>query len=107
MNSNKLELKTLIDGFRLSCLASRKYRNLSRKLTYHSTVFSLLHSARQLSTDLEEISKDLGLKEAEFNKKLSKIRKQLFNYRENREHPYKDDKILTSWNGLMTSRLSE
>jgi len=28
-------------------------------------------------------------------------RKKLFAHRENRIHPYKDDKILTAWNGLM------
>lgn len=28
-------------------------------------------------------------------------KKKLFDYREKRKHPFKDDKILTSWNGLM------
>ena len=30
-----------------------------------------------------------------------RIRKKLFDYREARIHPHKDDKILTDWNGLM------
>jgi uncharacterized protein YyaL (SSP411 family) len=30
-------------------------------------------------------------------------RQKLFRYREKRVHPHKDDKILTSWNGLMTA----
>jgi uncharacterized protein YyaL (SSP411 family) len=33
-------------------------------------------------------------------------RKKLFEYRKNRIHPYKDDKILTSWNGLMLAAMS-
>jgi uncharacterized protein YyaL (SSP411 family) len=33
-------------------------------------------------------------------------RKKLFAYRENRIHPYKDDKILTSWNGLMIAAMA-
>ncbi|MDP4181196.1 MAG: thioredoxin domain-containing protein [Bacillota bacterium] len=33
-------------------------------------------------------------------------RQKLFKVRENRIHPYKDDKILTSWNGLMIAALS-
>lgn len=33
-------------------------------------------------------------------------RKILFEERENRIHPYKDDKILTSWNGLMIASLA-
>jgi len=33
-------------------------------------------------------------------------RKKLFDYREKRVHPYKDDKILTSWNGLMIAAMA-
>jgi hypothetical protein len=33
-------------------------------------------------------------------------RKRLFDYREKRIHPYKDDKILTSWNGLMIAAMA-
>ncbi len=33
--------------------------------------------------------------------------KKLFHHRENRIHPFKDDKILTSWNGLMIAALSK
>ncbi|EPY2279003.1 thioredoxin domain-containing protein [Clostridium sporogenes] len=42
------------------------------------------------------------LKDVDNNKdKLEKIREKLFEYREKRIHPHKDDKILTSWNALM------
>ena len=34
------------------------------------------------------------------------IRKKLFAYRQKRIHPLKDDKILTSWNGLMIAALA-
>ncbi|AAK81471.1 hypothetical protein BJV85_000354 [Clostridium acetobutylicum] len=37
---------------------------------------------------------------------LNSCRKKLFDYREKRIHPYKDDKILTSWNGLMIAALA-
>ncbi|MHB8065041.1 MAG: thioredoxin domain-containing protein [Ruminiclostridium sp.] len=33
-------------------------------------------------------------------------RKKLFAHRENRLHPYKDDKILTAWNGLMIAAMA-
>ena len=33
-------------------------------------------------------------------------RRKLFEHRERRVHPYKDDKILTSWNGLMIAALA-
>ncbi len=32
---------------------------------------------------------------------LNVCREKLYYYREKRIHPFKDDKILTSWNGLM------
>jgi uncharacterized protein YyaL (SSP411 family) len=37
---------------------------------------------------------------------LNKCREMLFNHREKRVHPYKDDKILTAWNGLMIAALA-
>ena len=38
---------------------------------------------------------------------LEKNRKTLFEYRRNRIHPLKDDKILTDWNGLMIAALAK
>lgn len=37
---------------------------------------------------------------------IQKSRETLYRHRERRVHPYKDDKILTSWNGLMIAALS-
>ncbi len=39
--------------------------------------------------------------------KLEAIRKKLFVTREKRIHPFKDDKILTDWNGLMIAALAK
>ncbi|HCF71742.1 MAG TPA: hypothetical protein DER33_09215 [Syntrophomonas sp.] len=43
-----------------------------------------------------------------FHNKASfeKLREKLLAYREKRVHPHKDDKILTSWNGLMIAALA-
>ncbi|HEX3027729.1 MAG TPA: thioredoxin domain-containing protein, partial [Clostridia bacterium] len=49
------------------------------------------------------IENDLNVKEKEF---FGHCREKLFNYRNERIHPYKDDKILTSWNGLMIAALA-
>ncbi|MGF7059632.1 thioredoxin domain-containing protein [Brassicibacter mesophilus] len=54
-----------------------------------------------IGKDLDEIEKDVDLKA-----KLNEMRKRLFEYRKKRIHPYKDDKILASWNGLMIAALS-
>ncbi|MEY7998745.1 thioredoxin domain-containing protein [Clostridium sp. Mt-5] len=37
---------------------------------------------------------------------IKSCRKKLFSHRESRVHPHKDDKILTSWNGLMIAAMS-
>ena len=42
----------------------------------------------------------------EERKFVEECRKKLFVYREKRVHPYKDDKILTSWNGLMIAAMA-
>jgi len=44
--------------------------------------------------------------DAEIKDFIKKCREKLFNYREKRIHPHKDDKILTSWNGLMIAALA-
>lgn len=51
------------------------------------------------------IGKDIKSFE-ELDKNFEEIRKKLFNYREKRVHPHKDDKILTSWNGLMIGAMA-
>lgn len=38
--------------------------------------------------------------------RLDLLRSKLFSYREKRVHPFKDDKILTSWNGLMVAAMA-
>lgn len=54
-----------------------------------------------IGEELEDLDKN-GLKE-----KLENIRRKLFDYREKRIHPHKDDKILTSWNGLMIAAFAK
>lgn len=54
-----------------------------------------------------ELSEEQNLNVNEFAVKLETIRKKLFNFREKRVHPHKDDKILTDWNGLMISAFAK
>lgn len=42
----------------------------------------------------------------DMDKSIEASLEKLFHHRENRIHPFKDDKILTSWNGLMIAALS-
>ena len=54
----------------------------------------------------EDIIKVSDMDELELENKYHMIRKKIFDYRKQRVHPQKDDKILTDWNGLMISALA-
>ncbi len=60
-----------------------------------------------LKKTIKELAEDFNLSEDELSSRLESIRKKLFNYREKRIHPHKDDKILTDWNGLMISAFAK
>lgn len=56
---------------------------------------------------LNKVAEDLDYEEKDLVNKLKHIRLKLFNYRNKRIHPHKDDKILTDWNGLMISAFAK
>ena len=58
------------------------------------------------SMSWNEIGEKYNITSEEAYDNFNNIRIKIFNYRENRIHPQKDDKILTDWNGLMISALS-
>jgi hypothetical protein len=51
--------------------------------------------------DLDTIARELGMEPAEAERRLAEGRRVLFEARENRVRPGRDEKVLTSWNGLM------
>jgi uncharacterized protein YyaL (SSP411 family) len=53
-----------------------------------------------------EIAAELKMEQGEFAAYVEGLRSKLFAARELRVHPHKDDKILTSWNGLMIAALA-
>ena len=63
---------------------------------------NILHTA-----PLSHILADLKLQENEFRPRFESVRRRLFEHREKRIHPHKDDKVLTDWNGLMIAALSK
>ncbi|HBC47744.1 MAG TPA: thioredoxin domain-containing protein [candidate division Zixibacteria bacterium] len=63
---------------------------------------NILHTTKPIP----DIAKELGFSPDEMNRKLEKIRTRLFEIREARIHPRKDDKILIDWNGLMIAALA-
>ncbi|KAB2879177.1 thioredoxin domain-containing protein [bacterium] len=60
-----------------------------------------------LNKDTDVLAHEANFSEDEFKAKIESIRKKLFDVREKRIHPLKDDKILTDWNGLMIAALAK
>ena len=60
-----------------------------------------------MKDSIEEFCEKYHFEQDELEEKLLEIRNILYLEREKREHPFKDDKILTSWNGYMIFSLSE
>jgi uncharacterized protein YyaL (SSP411 family) len=56
---------------------------------------------------VEDAARLKGIPLNELQARLEASRQKLFEYREQRIHPHKDDKILTSWNGLMIMALAK
>ncbi len=55
---------------------------------------------------LADVAKAVGISEDEAQKRLASARIKLLIERESRVHPGRDEKILTSWNGLMIKGMS-
>jgi uncharacterized protein YyaL (SSP411 family) len=63
---------------------------------------NILHFAEPI----EQLASESNLTIDELIVRLEKIRNTLFEAREKRVHPSKDDKVLSDWNGLMIAALS-
>ncbi len=60
-----------------------------------------------MSKPLSDLAKDMRMPEAELVSRLDVARRLLFVARGNRSALHRDDKILTSWNGLMIAALAK
>ncbi len=59
-----------------------------------------------LSKVIPELADELSISPKDLENKIDFWRKVIFDYREKREKPFKDKKIMTDWNGLMVAGLS-
>jgi len=60
-----------------------------------------------LTASLDDIAESRGIGRGDLVSRIAAARERLFEVRENRVHPHKDDKILTDWNGLMIAALAK
>jgi len=60
-----------------------------------------------IGRDISEYAKTVNLSIVELEDILSRGREVLYHVREERIHPYKDDKILTAWNALMITTFAK
>ncbi|MDH3215655.1 MAG: thioredoxin domain-containing protein [Candidatus Krumholzibacteria bacterium] len=60
-----------------------------------------------LERPLSQVAAERGASEQEIRDRLERIRVGLFDEREKRIHPHKDDKVLTDWNGLMIAAMAK
>ncbi|MCP4043975.1 MAG: thioredoxin domain-containing protein, partial [Gammaproteobacteria bacterium] len=59
-----------------------------------------------LPISLEEYAEQKGIPLPDLVAKVEDIRRELYRARERREHPLRDDKIITAWNGMMIGALA-
>lgn len=78
-----------------------KYYNVTPEGNFEGR--NILHT----NLSLEEFAMSENLELESLAKQLEEDRKKLWQVREKRVHPFKDDKILSSWNGLMIYSLVE
>ena len=79
----------------------QKRGNFSEEATGKMTGANILYSGKTRA----EIGADVRIPDAE--RMIDLARQKLFEAREKRIHPHKDDKILTDWNGLMITALAK
>ena len=102
-------LEELVDilGADLANLVVRVYNveeqgNFEEEATRRRTGENIFH----LTKPLAEHAAARDLDEATLRKRLDTARRILFDHRERRIHPGKDDKVLVDWNGLMIAALA-
>jgi uncharacterized protein YyaL (SSP411 family) len=75
------------------------FKDESRGAKTGENILNLTKTWLELASDFNQNENDIRLR-------AETLLKQLFEIREKRIHPYKDNKILTDWNGLMIASLA-
>ncbi len=76
--------------------------NFQEEATHEETGLNIPHT----TVELEDVANSLVLEFEYARALIERARKALFNVREKRIRPHRDEKILTDWNGFMISALA-
>ncbi|PIE90084.1 MAG: thioredoxin domain-containing protein [Acidobacteria bacterium] len=76
--------------------------NYREESTHQTNGTNILHMAQSYA----ELAQKYNMQDEPFAKRVQTIRKTLFLARKKRVHPFKDDKTLADWNGLMIAALA-
>jgi uncharacterized protein YyaL (SSP411 family) len=77
--------------------------NYSDESTGGRTGKNILHLTRSVTA----LATDLKMDEETLRNRIESIRQKLYELREKRVHPLRDDKVLADWNGLMIASLAK
>ena len=80
----------------------QKNGNFKEEASGRMTGENILHLAKPIA----DLAAELKIPEQTLATRIESACERLFKIREKRVHPYKDDKILTDWNGLMIAALA-
>ncbi len=101
------EIRELLDeqdaGLVIELFHFEQAGNFREQATGLKTGENIIHLQESLGAFAAEHNHDVR----ELRQCLERIRQKLFEVREQRIHPHKDDKILTDWNGLMIAALAK
>jgi hypothetical protein len=89
--------------FAIEIFNVKREGNFEEALTGEKTATNILH----LEKSPRKIASDTHVPPEDAQKRLSRIQQRLFDARQKRVRPGKDDKILVDWNGLMIVALSK
>ncbi len=90
-------------NFIISLFNVRPDGNFMEQSTGEKTARNILH----LKEPIKKLAQGHTMSEDELRAQIEDAREKLFEAREKRVHPFKDDKILTDWNGLVIAALSK
>jgi hypothetical protein len=101
------EIRKILDGTEAEVVTEAFNLNTRGNFREEATGRITGNNIPHMKKSLDQVARTLGISEENARNIMERARGKLFEAREKRIHPHKDDKILTDWNGLMIAALSK